>query len=79
MQERDRQVNSCNCLFDSFGRAKPNNSRAARYSLLVAISGLTGKTEFLFPIAKKDLIYGVLLGFFNSFKSIRAEAWESPG
>ena len=68
IQERDRQVKSCNCLFESFGRANPNNSRSARYSLLVAIPGLTEKNVIFSPYSQKDPIYRVLFDFSNSFE-----------
>ena len=52
--------------FESFGRANPNNSRAARYSLLVAISGLTGKNGVSSSYNKKYLIYKLLFDFSDS-------------
>ena len=40
------------CRAPSFCNVSPDNSRAARYSLLVAITGPIGKIEFFLTIVK---------------------------
>ena len=44
----------------------PDNSRAARYALLVAVSGLTGKIRISSHYIQKRLHYKVLINFSNS-------------